>query len=157
LTHGKFDQAANLVPLWFLLVFAHSLGVPFTQYLLTARQSFLMSWSSIVVSLATMLLVAAGTWQFGVIGATAAAVMGVFTLHVTRAMLARHLGCRYHVEPGVFWGAAVVMALYLLTRWIEFPLSAKFVMGAAVIAMVGVRLMRRISVRDLLTALAPSK
>jgi O-antigen/teichoic acid export membrane protein len=157
LTHGKFDQAANLVPLWFLLVFAHSMGVPFTQYLLTARQSFLMSWFSIVVSLTTMLLVAAGTWQFGVIGATAAAVMGVFTLHVTRAMLARHFGCRYHVEPGVFCGAAVVMALYLLTRWIEFPLSAKFVMGAAVIAMVGVRLMRRISVRDLLTALAPSK
>lgn len=157
LTHGKFDQAATLVPLWFLLVFAHSMGIPFTQYLLTARQSFLMSRSSIAVSLASMFLVAAATRQFGVIGATAAAVFGVFALHATRALLARRLGCRYHIEPGVFWGVAVVMALYLVTRWIELPLAAKVVLGAAVIAVGAARLMRRVSVRDLLTALAPTK
>ena len=157
LTHGKFDQAANLVPLWFLLVFAHSMGIPFTQYLLTARRSSLMSWSSIVVSLATMLLVAAATWQFGVIGATGAAVVGVFALHITRYVLARHCGCRYQIESGVPWGVAVVMALYLLTRWVEVPLPLKFLMGAAVIAVVGIRLMRRVSVRDLLTALVPTK
>jgi hypothetical protein len=104
-----------------------------------------------------MLLVAAATWQFGVIGATGAAVVGVFALHITRYILARHCGCRYHIESGVLWGVAVVMALYLLTRWVEPPLPLKFFMGAAVIAVVGIRLMRRVSVRDLLTALVPTK
>jgi O-antigen/teichoic acid export membrane protein len=46
LTHGKFDRAAELVPIWFLLVFAHSMAMPFTQYLLTVRQNVLLSWSS---------------------------------------------------------------------------------------------------------------
>jgi O-antigen/teichoic acid export membrane protein len=51
LTHGKFDRAAELVPIWFLLVFAHSMAMPYTQYLLTARRSVLLSWSSVLMGL----------------------------------------------------------------------------------------------------------
>jgi O-antigen/teichoic acid export membrane protein len=157
LTHGKFDQAADLVPIWFLLVFAHSMGVPFTQYLLSVRQSVLMSWSSVVISLGSMLLVAISTWEFGIIGATGAAVAGVFILHITRYMLARRLNCPYRFEAGVLWGIITILTLYLLTRWTAVPLSMKFLMAAVVIAMVGARLMRQVSFHDVLTSLVPKK
>jgi O-antigen/teichoic acid export membrane protein len=157
LTHGKFDQAADLVPIWFLLVFAHSIGVPFTQYLLSVRQSVLMSWVSIVISLGSMLLVAISTWEFGIMGATGAAVAGVFILHFTRYMLARRLNCPYRFEAGVLWGIITILALYLLTRWTAVPLPIKFLMAAVVIAMVGTRLMRQVSFHDVLTSLVPKK
>ncbi len=157
LTHGKFDQAAELAPIWFLLVFAHSMAIPFTQYLLTVRQNVLLSWSSIVMSLATVVLIMVATRQFGVIGATSAAVSGALALHGMRFLLARRFGCRYHLESGMVWGVVVTLTAYVLSRLIEIPLPVKVLLGV-VVAGVAVRgILRRLSIRELLTALAPSK
>ena len=157
LTHGKFDQAAALVPIWFLLYFAHSMAIPFTQYLLTVRQNFLLSWSSIVISLGTMGLVCVATWQFGVIGATSAAVFGAFALHGMRFYLARRLGCSYRIEAGMVWGIAVVVTSYIISRVVEIPLPVKVVLGLLVVGLTMQQIMRRVSIHDVLTVLMPSK
>jgi O-antigen/teichoic acid export membrane protein len=134
LTHGKFDRAAELVPIWFLLVFAHSMGIPYTQYLLTERQSLLLSWSSIVMSVGTIALICVATWQFGVIGATSAAVFGALSLHGMRFYLARRLGCPYTFEAGVLWGMGAVMGIYVLTYHVGLPLPAKMILAGSVMA-----------------------
>ena len=133
LTHGKFDRAAELVPIWFLLVCVHSMAIPYTQYLLTARQSVLLSWSSVLMGLGTMGLVAMATWLFGVIGATSAAVFGALALHGMRFFLARRFGCPYGLETGAFWGMAAVLAVYMMTYGVGLPFSAKVLMAAAVL------------------------
>ena len=157
LTHGKFDQAAALVPIWFLLVFAHSMAIPFTQYLLTVRQSFLLSWSSIGMSVGTIGFVCVATWQFGVIGATSAAICGAFALHGTRFYLARRLGCSYRIEAGMVWGIAVVVTSYIISRVVEIPLPVKVVLGLLVVGLTMQQIMRRVSIHDVLTVLVPSK
>ncbi len=139
LTHGKFDRAAELVPIWFMLVFAHSMGIPFTQYLLTLRQSVLLSWTSVLIGLGTVGLVAAATWLFGVIGATSAAVFGALALHGMRFFLARRFGCRYGLEPGLFWSIGVVLAVYVLTYRVGLPLSVKMMLAAAVTTMLWIK------------------
>ncbi len=145
LTHGKFDQAAELVPIWFLLVFAHSMAIPYTQYLLTVRRNFLLSWSSIVMSLGTMGLVCVATWQFGVIGATSAAVFGALALHGMRFYLARRFGCPYGFEAGVLWGMGTVLLVYLVTSRVGLPLSAKIVLAGVVMAALWTRIAPRLS------------
>lgn len=157
LTHGKFDHAAALVPIWFLLVFAHSMAIPFTQYLLTVRQNVLLSWSSILMSLGTVGLVCVATWQFGVLGATSAAVFGALALQVMRFMLARRFGCPYGVENGMLWGMGVLLALYGVTTRVELSLSVKVFLGLLVTGLTIRQIMRRVSVRDVLTALVPSR
>ena len=139
LTHGKFDRAAELVPIWFLLVFAHSMGMPFTQYLLTVRQNVLLSWSSILMSLGTVGLVAAATWLFGVIGATSAAVFGALALHGMRFVLARRFGCPYGLETGALWSMGAVLAVYVLTYRVGLPFSAKMMMAAAVMTVLWIK------------------
>ena len=139
LTHGKFDRAAELVPIWFLLVCVHSLAIPYTQYLLTARRSVLLSWSSVLMGMSTMGLVAAATWLFGVIGATSAAVFGAFALHGMRFFLARRFGCPYGIEPGAIWSMAAVLVVYMVTYTVGLPFSVKVLMAIAVIAVVGVK------------------
>ena len=157
LTHGKFDRAAELVPIWFILVFAHSMGIPFTQYLLTIRQSVLLSWSSVLMALATMGLVAAATWEFGVIGATSAAVFGALALHGMRFFLARRFGCSYRIEAGMVWGIAVVVTSYIISRVLEIPLPVKVGLGLLVVGLTMQQIMRRVSIHDMLTVLVPSK
>ena len=139
LTHGKFDRAAALVPIWFLLVSVHSMAIPYTQYLLTARQSLLLSWSSILMGLGTMGLVAVATWLFGVIGATSAAVFGALALHGMRFFLARRFGCPYGIEPGAFWSMVAVLAVYMLVYGVELPFSAKMVMAVAALTVLWIK------------------
>jgi O-antigen/teichoic acid export membrane protein len=157
LTHGKFDQAAQLVPIWFLLMFAHSMGIPYTQFLLTVRQNALLSWSSVLMSLGTMGLVVLATWQFGVIGATSAAVVGALSLHGMRYVLARRFGCPYRLETGMLWGAGVTVLAYLISRLIEIPLPLKALAGVIVIGVAVRQILKRVSVHDVLTAMVPSK
>jgi O-antigen/teichoic acid export membrane protein len=157
LTHGKFDQAAALGPIWFLLVCAHSMAIPFTQYLLVVRQNVLLSWSSIAMSLGTIGLVCLATWQFGVIGATGAAVLGAMALQLMRFVLARRFGCPYGIESGMLWGMGLLLVLYGVTTRIELSLPVKALLALTVIGVTIRQIVRRISVRDLLTALVPSK
>lgn len=157
LTHGKFDQAAQLVPIWFLLMFAHSTAIPYTQYLLTARKNVLLSWTSILMSVGTMGLVCLATWQFGVIGATSAAVFGALALHGMRCVLARRFGCPYGVEPAMLLGVGVMVVVYIVSRLIDIPLSVKAVIGILVAGVALLQILKRVSVQQLLTAMVPSK
>ena len=143
--------------IWFILVFAHSKVIRFTQYLLTIRQSVLLSWSSVLMALATMGLVAAATWEFGVIGATSAAVFGALALHGMRFFLARRFGCSYRIEAGMVWGIAVVVTSYIISRVLEIPLPVKVGLGLLVVGLTMQQIMRRVSIHDMLTVLVPSK
>jgi O-antigen/teichoic acid export membrane protein len=149
LTHGKFDAAAKLVPLWYLFVFAHSMGVPFTQYLLSVRRNGLMSASSILLSIVTMALVIAGTWKFGVVGATLAAAGGATGLHLARYILARRLGCPYELESGFVWGVGALFATYAVVHGIGLPLGIKVVAAVSIIGVALIRLARLAAVRDI--------
>jgi O-antigen/teichoic acid export membrane protein len=157
LTHGKFDQAAQLVPIWYLLMFAHSTAIPYTQYLLTVRKNVLLSWTSILMSAGTMGLVCAATWQFGVIGATSAAVFGALALHGMRCVLARRFGCPYGIEPAMLWGAGCVVLVYVVSRLIDIPLSVKVVIGLLVAGVALVQMLKQISMHQLWAAVVPSK
>ncbi|MBA5869678.1 MAG: oligosaccharide flippase family protein [Nitrospira sp. CR2.1] len=157
LTHGKFDRAAQLVPIWFLLMFAHSTAIPYTQYLLTVRKTLLLSWTSILMSAATMGLVCLATWQFGVIGATSAAVCGALALHGMRCFLARRFGCPYGIEPGMLWGVGVMIVVYVVSRLIDIPLPVKVVIGILVAGIALMQMLKRISIYQLLTTMVPSK
>lgn len=157
LTHGKFDQAAQLVPIWYLLMFAHSTAIPYTQYLLTVRKNVLLSWTSILMSAGTMGLVCAATWQFGVIGATSAAVFGALALHGMRCVLARRFGCPYGIEPAMLWGAGCVVLVYVVSRLIDIPLSVKVVIGILVAGVALVQMLKQISMHQLWAAVVPSK
>lgn len=157
LTHGKFDEAAMLVPLWFFLAFAHSMGVPFTQYLLSARRNMILSGSSIMMTVGTMLLVVVCTWKFGVVGATAASVSGSLGLHASRYWLARRYGCPYGFEPAMAWGMAAVLCAYVLVQTVELPFILKLSAAALVAAAASIRLGRDISWRDMRRAWALSK
>jgi O-antigen/teichoic acid export membrane protein len=157
LTHGKFDQAAQLVPIWFLLMFAHSTAIPYTQYLLTVRKNVLLSWTSILMSAGTMGLVCLATWQFGVIGATSAAVFGALALHGMRGVLARRFGCPYGIEPGMIWGISVMLLVYVVSRLIDIPLPVKVVVGILVTGVALMQILKRISVQQLLAAMVPSR
>jgi O-antigen/teichoic acid export membrane protein len=149
LTHGKFDEAAKLVPLWYLFVFAHSMGVPFTQYLLSVRRNGLMSATSIVLSIATMALVMAGTWRFGVVGATLAAAGGAVGLHLARYIIARRLGCPYDLEPGFVWGVSALLTTYAAVHGIGLPLGIKVVAAVSIVGIALVWLVRLSAVRDI--------
>lgn len=102
-------------------------------------------------------LVCLATWQFGVIGATSAAVFGALALHGMRCVLARRFGCPYGVEPAMLLGVGVMVVVYIVSRLIDIPLPVKAVIGILVAGIALMQLLKRISVHQLLTAMVPSK
>lgn len=86
-----------------------------------------------------MVMVCVATWQFGVLGATGAAVAGSFALHGIRFLLARRFGCPYGLEPGLLWGLGIVLGVYLLTYWVGVPFTAKLLLTGVVVATVLVK------------------
>jgi hypothetical protein len=92
------------------------------------------------MSLGTMALVAVATWQFGVIGATGAAVFGALAMHGTRFYLARRLGCPYGFEAGVLWGMGTVLFIYLMTYRLGLPFPAKIILAAAVMTVLWIKI-----------------
>lgn len=102
-------------------------------------------------------LVCLATWQFGVIGATSAAVFGALALHGMRCVLARRFGCPYGVEPAMLLGVGVMVVVYIVSRLIDIPLSVKAVIGILVAGVALIQILKRVSVQQLLTAMVPSK
>ena len=102
-------------------------------------------------------LVCIATWEFGVIGATSAAVFGALALHGMRFFLARRFGCSYRIEAGMVWGIAVVVTSYIISRVLEIPLPVKVGLGLLVVGLTMQQIMRRVSIHDMLTVLVPSK
>jgi len=76
LSHGKFNQAAPLLPIWFLMMVSYSFGAPYCQALLAQQRIRLLAISNGVAAGVQVALVAAGTYWFGIIGAGSALVLG---------------------------------------------------------------------------------
>jgi len=74
-----------------------------------------------------------------------------------RFVLARRFGCPYGIESGMLWGMGLLLVLYGVTTRIELSLPVKALLALTVIGVTIRQIVRRISVRDLLTALVPSK
>jgi O-antigen/teichoic acid export membrane protein len=148
LTHGKFDAAATLVPIWFLLVLTHSMGIPYTQFMLYVKRNSLLATSSIIVSLLTIGLMVILTKAFGIVGTAWASVLGSLGIHGVRIVLAKKLGCDYGLDRGVVWAAAVILATYVGSMLFAVPFAVKIMVAACVIISLGILLVRALGLKN---------
>jgi len=133
LTHGKFDAAGPLVPIWFLLALCHSVGVPFTQFLLQVGQNALMSYASTAVMLASTVLVILMIRYFGMFGGAVAIIAGAFGLNLVRLSLARRHGYTGGLDRRFLRAVSVIGTCYFLNMFWPIPLPLKLVAAATVI------------------------
>lgn len=131
LSHGKFIQAAPLVPLWFLIIFSYAFGTTYIQFLLAHKKSLYLTISGIVVGLFSIGMVGFGVYAFGMVGAVVAALLSNFITQCTFKIYARKLGCISVGDRDIFTLALFIFLIYLLNLVVGFALVWRIVMWIA--------------------------
>jgi len=114
ITHGKFVEAAILVPIWFCLIIFQTYGFPYTQYLIVQKKSTFLMYSQIITGLTFILATAVLVYWFGIIGATIGIVLSNLAIQLTRKWYARHLGCNSIGEKEFIITIVMLISIYLI-------------------------------------------
>jgi O-antigen/teichoic acid export membrane protein len=114
LTHGKFVQAAAIVPLWFILILVHSLGVPYTQFFFVHKKMKFVIISELILGLISWGMILLGVLHFGLIGATLAIILYYFTLNLLKKIYAVQQGCSNLEGKGLWIVLGTLLGLIIL-------------------------------------------
>ena len=125
LAHGKFDAAAPLVPVWFLLVLTHTFTMPHTQFILHSKKNKNLAGLAILTSLITIALTAIMTYQFNIIGTALSLVVGSLAMVISRAFMARSYGYRYNFDKKIILPFLAFILFYLLSLLTDMTIEAK--------------------------------
>lgn len=125
LTHGKFTAAAPLVPLWFMLSFFHSFGIPYSQYIILNKKTSFLVYSGIVIGSLSIGVGALLIYNFGIMGAAATAVVSNLIIQVSRRMYARKLGCDLIADKQFISILIVMFGVYLINTLFHLMLIEK--------------------------------
>lgn len=160
LTHGKFNEAAHLIPIWFFIILSIVYGVPYTQFLLVRKKNYFMVYSSIVSGVLFICITAFSIYAFGSLGAVISIVLANFAIHLPRRIYASKLGCPAIAEKEFFITVSIIASAYIVNRsidmtfavrsvlWILFSFASAYYSGlAGTIASKGKRLLFSGSVR----------
>lgn len=128
LSHGKFIEAAPLVPLWYLIIFSYGFGTTYTQFLFAHKKSVYLTISGIISGLFSIILIAIGVYYFGIIGAVIGALLSNFITQCTFKVYAAKLGCVSVADKGILKAAFFIFSIYLLNIYWQFDLATKSIL-----------------------------
>lgn len=127
LTHGKFVNAAPLIPIWFTLILSYAYGLPYTQFLFVHKKNTFMMYSGVIISTVFIGIVALSIFHFGMFGATISVVISNFAIQIFRRIYALKLGCSKVGENHFIFVLLSVAGVYLLNMLIPFNIFHKIV------------------------------
>lgn len=136
LTHGKFVEAARLVPLWFLPVVSFSFGTTYTQFLFARKKNLFITTIGVVFGFVSIGLLAAGVYYGGMTGAVIAAVFSSFALQCAFRIYATKLGCPRFGEKEAAMTGIFLVGSYLLTMQFQPALFLKILLFVGVSAFI---------------------
>ncbi len=127
ITHGKFNAAAPLVPLWFLLMLVFTFGTSYIQFLFSEKKTFFVAASSIAIGTLFLGVSAFFVYRWGIIGAVIAAVLASFFIQFAMRMYALKWGCPRIAEREFFSLTFFLIGVYIFSVFI--PLSFPIRLG----------------------------
>ena len=92
LTHGKFNDAALLVLISYLLSYSVSHGIPYAQFLLARKESKILMYTQLVPILIGLLITVMALKYSGLNAAVCAIVFGNALIQLSRYFFAKRLG-----------------------------------------------------------------
>lgn len=134
LTHGKFVEASQIMPLWFLLGMCNVFGIPFTLYLVSRKKTTFLMASTIITSFFTIILTFVLTNLYGLYGAVTGILVGNIILHLSRSIYARYIGCRLNIHNNAFLVLVIFLIYYFVAQYIELYILLKICLSVATLA-----------------------
>ncbi|MEK9132844.1 MAG: oligosaccharide flippase family protein [Patescibacteria group bacterium] len=138
LSHGKFIEAAPLVPLWYLLIFFMGFGTTYQQFLFVRKKSLYLTISGVFTGVISIGLIALGAAKFGMMGAVVAALLANLVTQLSFKIYARKLGCASMGESRIFAMAASVFLVYLANILVDFNLISRVIIAVLLSVVVAI-------------------
>ncbi len=133
LTHGKFAGSAPLVPIWFLLVFSTSHGIPYATFLMAQRRKRALMYTQLVPTLVGIGLMVAGAYYYGMAGAAWAILVTSVVVQATRRWVAQRCGYRGIGERAFVGALAIYLAAWILNGLFHWPFWAEAMIFAVAV------------------------
>lgn len=133
LTHGKFSGSAPLVPIWYLLVFSTSHGIPYATFLMAQKRKRVLMYTQLVPTLIGIGLMVAGAYYYGMAGAAWAILVTSVIVQAARRWVAQRDGYRSIAERAFVEALAIYLAAWMLDGLFHWPFWAEAVIFAAAV------------------------
>ncbi len=143
LTHGKFEAAAPLVAVWFLLAYSVSHGIPYAQFLMAKRHTRVLMYTQMIPSLlGSVLIVIAASYQNIMLVAFSVLITSA-TIQLSRRQVAIYYGYRPLAERAFLESIGLFCTTWVLFTWA----SPHFLMGLLVFVSMTLLVYWRFSLR----------
>lgn len=116
LTHGKFAEAAFLVPIWFLMIYSVAHAIPYAQFLVARKQRKTLMYSQTVPAFAGVFILILGAWLGSVAYVAVAVVATNASTQLWRYIVSRQQG----FKPVGNVAMAISLSAYLLVWLFEY-------------------------------------
>ena len=133
LTHGKFAGSASLVPIWYLLVFSTSHGIPYATFLMARKRKRALMYTQLVPTLIGIGLMVAGAYYYGMAGAAWAILATSVVVQAARRWVAQRDGYRGIAERAFAEALTIYLAAWMLDGLFHWPFWAEAVIFAAAV------------------------
>jgi O-antigen/teichoic acid export membrane protein len=125
LTHGKFVDAAQLIPIWFLLILSYTYGMPYSQFLFVHKKNTFMMYSGILISAVFIGITAFSVFTYGILGATVAIVLSNFAIQCSQMIYARMLGCARVGDNYFIYIVAMILGVFIANKLFAIDIIVK--------------------------------
>ncbi len=133
LTHDKFTSAAQLVPLWYVIIFSFLYGVMALDYLIIKKKFTYITLSLIFISVVSLPITGVLIYFYGLTGAVISLIISNFSLQIWRNKKATSLGL-YENNGISFWFFVLMyLIVYFLSLIINLNLMIKLILLTLVI------------------------
>lgn len=133
LTHGKFVGSASLVPIWYLLVFSTSHGIPYATFLMARKRKRALMYTQLIPTLTGIGLMVAGAYYYGMAGAAWAILSINVAVQAARRWIAQRNGYRGIAERAFAEALAIYLAAWMLDGLFHWPFWAEAVIFAVAV------------------------
>jgi len=128
LTHGKFTEAAYIVPIWFFLQMSYVYGMPYSQYLFLHKKTAFLTYSGIIIGVVFVGIGALFIYLWGIMGAAISMVLSNFCIQLVRRVYAVKLGCEIVGERQFVIYMVLMVVVYIINLLLKLHLVEKLLL-----------------------------
>ena len=136
ITHGKFNDAARLIPLWYMTIYAYFYGYVYSQFLIVKKYTKILASTQLIIPLLGIGIVAFTTFKFGLPGAVIGTVSTLFLMYGIRQYYAIKNGFNVHINKYFWIGIFAHIFFYVLLFVFNVFLLKVIVIVFAILALI---------------------
>lgn len=125
LTHGKFVDAIPLVLIWYLLSYTVSHGIPYAQFLMAQKKSYVLMYTQFIPTIFGLVLLIIAVHYSGIIAAAISVVFTNALIQFSRYIIAKRMGYKPVGEKAFMYSVFIYSLIVIFELFVKPSLAVE--------------------------------